>query len=218
MAIPDLLIFHAAVTALHAQVDDPVQQAVLATSRDRAAERLLLLDYPPLLAEALLAWLRSQEPTALLETIQRLMATVAAADIDLFLATVGDRTTAIPTLTALVHEHAKGTGTPLALTALPRDWQEVVDYLERPLPEPPLELAGPLVVIAIVDRLLDDPAVSLEQRCDLQLFRNEAEQKLGAMRRIGKIEAEAEQQIQIEAIVSGSEDLWHLLDAVTNSP
>ncbi len=75
-------------------------------------------------------------------------------------------------------------------------------------------IAGPLLVLAITQRLQDKPTLEPEQRLDLQLYSNDAEQKLGAMRRLGKIDDEAAQQALIEQLLTEAPDLWQLLDSV----
>lgn len=203
MAIPDLLIFVAAVEVLSSQA--PEQAELLLATQARAEALLAELVFPPLLRQTLHDWFTAQSSTALLETIQRLMAQSGATDIDYFLEAVGERVTPIPTLQAQI-EAAAATD--------PATWTEVLAYLERPLPQPPVTIAGPLLVLGIAKRLLDAPNLEPEQRLDLQLYCNDAEQKLGAMRRIGKIDNETAQQALIETLLSETPDLWALLDNV----
>ncbi len=203
MAIPDLLIFATAIEALAAQV--PEQVELLQATQARTEPLLAELVYPEALRQALREWLGTQSPTALLETIQRLMAQSGATDIDYFLEAVGERVTPIPSLQADITA---------AATHDPETWAAVLAYLERPLPEPPVTIVGPLLVLGIAKRLLDEPALEPEQRLDLQLYCNDAEQKLGAMRRLGKIDDEAAQQSLIEQLLTETPDLWQLLDSV----
>lgn len=203
MAIPDLLIFATAVEVLASQVSD--QTGLLQATQARTEPLLAELVYPELLRQALYEWLATQTPTALLETIQRLMAQSGATDIDYFLEDVGERVTPIPSFQAQIAA---------AATAEPATWAEVLAYLERPIPEPPVMIAGPLLVLAITQRLQDKPTLEPEQRLDLQLYSNDAEQKLGAMRRLGKIDDEAAQQALIEQLLTEAPDLWQLLDSV----
>ncbi len=82
--------------------------------------------------------------------------------------------------------------------------------------EPQVELAGPLVFLMVADHLLAQTEYPLtpDQRLDLQTNRAEAESRLLAMQKLGRIENLAEQQTYIRSWIDQTSvpDLLRALD------
>ncbi|MFS8925318.1 hypothetical protein NW863_12725 [Synechococcus sp. B60.1] len=82
--------------------------------------------------------------------------------------------------------------------------------------EPQVELAGPLVFLMVADHLLAQTEYPLtpDQRLDLQTNRAEAESRLAAMQKLGRLENLAEQRAYIQAWIAQTAvpDLLQALD------
>ncbi len=82
--------------------------------------------------------------------------------------------------------------------------------------EPQVELAGPLVFLMVADHLLAQTEYPLtpDQRLDLQTNRAEAESRLAAMQKLGRLENLAEQRAYIQAWIAQTSvpDLLQALD------
>ncbi|MFS8868218.1 hypothetical protein [Synechococcus sp. H65.1] len=82
--------------------------------------------------------------------------------------------------------------------------------------EPQVEVAGPLLLMMVADHLLAQTEYPLtpDQRLDLQINRTEAESRLAAMQKLGRLENLAEQRAYIQAWIAQTAvpDLLQALD------
>lgn len=97
-----------------------------------------------------------------------------------------------------------------------QDLQDLAGADSEPEAESQVELAGPLVFLMVADHLLaqTEHPLTPEQRLDLQINRAEAESRLLAMQKLGRIENLAEQQAYIRSWIDQASvpDLLQALD------
>ncbi|PIK92379.1 hypothetical protein SYN65AY6LI_09175 [Synechococcus sp. 65AY6Li] len=97
-----------------------------------------------------------------------------------------------------------------------QDLQDLAAADSEPEAEPQVELAGPLLFMMVADHLLaqTEHPLTPEQRLDLQINRAEAESRLLAMQKLGRLENLAEQQAYIRSWIDQASvpDLLQALD------
>lgn len=97
-----------------------------------------------------------------------------------------------------------------------QDLQDLAAADSEPEAEPQVELAGPLLFLMVADHLLAQTEYPLtpEQRLDLQINRAEAESRLLAMQKLGRLENLAEQRAYIRSWINQTSvpDLLRALD------
>ncbi|MFS8814789.1 hypothetical protein ACVW0Q_001647 [Thermostichus sp. MS-CIW-21] len=97
-----------------------------------------------------------------------------------------------------------------------QDLQDLAGADSEPEAESQVELAGPLVFLMVADHLLaqTEHPLTPEQRLDLQINRAEAESRLLAMQKLGRLENLAEQRAYIRSWINQTSvpDLLRALD------
>jgi hypothetical protein len=97
-----------------------------------------------------------------------------------------------------------------------QDLQDLAAADSEPEAEPQVELAGPLLFMMVADHLLaqTEHPLTPEQRLDLQINRAEAESRLLAMQKLGRLENLAEQRAYIRSWINQTSvpDLLRALD------
>jgi hypothetical protein len=97
-----------------------------------------------------------------------------------------------------------------------QDLQDLAGADSEPEAESQVELAGPLVFMMVADHLLaqTEHPLTPEQRLDLQINRAEAESRLLAMQKLGRLENLAEQRAYIRSWINQTSvpDLLRALD------
>ncbi|MFS8822754.1 hypothetical protein [Synechococcus sp. W60.2] len=97
-----------------------------------------------------------------------------------------------------------------------QDLQDLAGADSEPEAESQVELAGPLVFLMVADHLLaqTEHLLTPEQRLDLQINRAEAESRLLAMQKLGRLENLAEQRAYIRSWINQTSvpDLLRALD------
>lgn len=97
-----------------------------------------------------------------------------------------------------------------------QDLQDLAGADSEPEAESQVELAGPLVFLMVADHLLaqTEHPLTPEQRLDLQINRAEAESRLLAMQKLGRLENLAEQRAYIRSWINQTSvpDLLQALD------